>query len=243
LSIPIEHAGIGKRIGAWLIDTVLVILLAAVFLFVASAYVDIVGYVQELEPYYDKYEALYNTDFSISQEEYLKLSAQEQQNYDAAYEAMLTDPEATAVYAKVFMKYLAAVLLALAAASFILEFLVPVLQRRGQSPGKVLFSVAVIRPNGIRANPFQLFLRAIPGKFCFVILLPLSLLATGFFGILGSVGLIGFLVLVIMHLLLLLLTPNHSALHDLLSGTVAVDQNYQRIFDNQADLDEYLSSQ
>ena len=131
--MELDHASVGKRVSAWFIDVILMILLAALFLFVASAYVDFTEFAAEMEPYYEKYETMYNTSFSISQEEYETLSEQDRKNYEDAYRAMTADPEANEAYAAVILKYLGAVSIALFAAFFILEFLLPLLHKRGQT--------------------------------------------------------------------------------------------------------------
>ena len=156
--------------------------------------------------------------------------------------AMTSDPEASQAYASVILKYLGAVTIAAFAAFFILEFLLPLLHRRGQTLGKMACSIALTRTNGVRLHPFQQFMRAIPGKFVLTIFLPLYLAVMSFLGFFGYVGLILLAVLALGQLILMAVTPNHSAIHDFMGGSVAVDQNFQRIFDNQAELEEYLSS-
>ena len=60
-----------------------------------------------------------------------------------------------------------------------------------------------------------------------------------FFGVLGFVGALVIFAILLLNVILVFVTRNSSAIHDLLSDTVVVDMATQRIFDSYDAMMEY----
>ena len=121
----------------------------------------------------------------------------------------------------------------------ILEFAVPMIFKNGQTLGKKLFSIGVIRTNTVKASPFVLFVRMLFGKFTIETVLPLFVLIMMFFGIVGIVGPVVILGLVLLEIIAVLATRTRSAVHDLISDTCVVDMSTQMIFESEQALIDY----
>ena len=120
----------------------------------------------------------------------------------------------------------------------VLEFIIPLQLGDGQTIGKRIFSIAVIRTDFIRVPPVQLFIRSILGKYTIETMLPILILILLFFGQIGIFGTAILVILAVGQIAAIAVTDTNSALHDLLAGTVTVDISSQRIFkDSQALLD------
>ena len=71
-------------------------------------------------------------------------------------------------------------------ANLILEFVVPLIIGNGQTLGKKIFSIGVMRYDGVRVSPLLMFVRTVLGKSTIETLIPLFLL---FLLLVGSGGL------------------------------------------------------
>lgn len=108
--------------------------------------------------------------------------------------------------------------------SFLLsEVLVPLLLGRGETIGKKIFSLFLIRLDEKRVGGGTLILRALGGKYLMESLPVVFLSLHAFFSCSGVCLLIAFL-LVILNVSLTVFSKNHRALHDIISGTVVVEK-------------------
>jgi len=128
-----------------------------------------------------------------------------------------------------------AVLLAVLA----LEWLVPLKLGNGQTLGKKIFSLCLIRSDGVRMNNMQLFTRSILGKYTVETMIPLLIILMIFWGTMGVAGTTILMALFSVQLGCVLFTRNHSAIHDLMAGTVVADYSSQTIFKTTEDLIAY----
>ena len=124
-------------------------------------------------------------------------------------------------------------------AFLILEFFVPLLFKNGQTLGKKIFGIAVMRVDGIRVNGVLMFARSILGKFTVGTMLPILAFVLTFFGILGIVGILIFGGIIFTQIVLVLFTKAHTPIHDKLAQTVTVDMASQMIFDTTEELVAY----
>ena len=69
----LQKASMLKRVSAWLLDVILLSVLATGFALLLSAAFGYDNYNDNLQRYYTEYEQLYGIDFNISDEEYLAL--------------------------------------------------------------------------------------------------------------------------------------------------------------------------
>ena len=242
MNFDLQIAGIWKRISASLFDFIVMAMLVAGL---ATALSALLGYdrcMDRVTAFYDEYAERYDVDFSISEEDYLKLSEEDRLRYEAANQAMNADPEA--VYAYEMLSYLALVIvsISLLLAFLLLELALPLVFGNGQTLGKKIFGVAVIRSNGVRLRAPVLFVRAILGKYTIETMIPVLLIIMIFFGSLGVVGTAVILGIAAVQVIVTGVTRHHRAIHDLLSDTVAVELASQMIFDSEEERIAYIEA-
>lgn len=237
--LDLQKASILKRISAWFLDVILVAILVAGVASLISGVVGFDDYGDELENYYEQYEKQYGVVFEITQEEYTAMSEAEQANYDAAYEALISDEGAMYTYNMVLNLTLMIVSLSILVAFLILEFAVPMLLGNGQTVGKKIFSLGVMRTHGVKMNGVAMFIRAILGKYTIETMIPVLIVIMLMFNMTGLFGTLLVLALGIAQIVLMIVTRTNSAIHDLLSDSVVVELSSQMIFDTEDDLLEY----
>ena len=213
----IQKAGIWKRIAAWMFDGILVSVLAVAVALGLSALLGYDSYSQTLDEAYATYEAEYGISFEITQSEYEALTEQQRQAYDTAYQALLADDGVIHAYNMVIIS------LSILAATLIWEFAMPLLFGNGQTLGKKIFGLCLIRSDGVKVNNLQLFTRALIGKYTIETMIPVSVALLTFWGTLGLTGTVILFAVAVAQMLCLGLTRTNSAIHDLLAGTVVVD--------------------
>lgn len=235
----IQKASILKRISAWLLDTILLLVLIAGLAGLISALTGYDGYNTRLEDFYSSYEQEYGVTFDITQEAYEALTQEQKVSYDAAYDALIADEEVLYVYNMLVNLTLLIVTFSILVAYLILEFAVPIWLKNGQTLGKKVFGIAVIRTNGVKMNNVSLFIRTVLGKFTVETMIPVLVFIMLMFNMVGLGGTVLVFLLLAAQLALFLATPTRSLIHDKLADTVAVDLASQLIFDTEQDLLEY----
>lgn len=237
--MDLQKAGLWKRIAAWLLDAILLGVLAVGFGYVLSAALGYDGYSKTLEAAYTKYEDQYGVSFDIDQKTYEAMSQQEKAVFDKAYEAFTKDEQAAKAYNMLISLSLLITTIGILLSVFVLEFAVPLILKNGATVGKKVFSLGLVRTDCVGINTLQLFVRAVLGKFTIETMIPLYLLMMMFWGMLGITGIVVIFGLGIAQMMLYACTRNNSLLHDLLAGTVVVDISCQRVFRNADELIEY----
>lgn len=238
--LGIQKAGMWKRVSALLLDLILLAVAATGFASLVSSLVSYDEKAQQLSAYEHRYEEKYHITFNISEEELSAMTQEQQQAYRAAYEELAADPGAAQAYRTVTGLMLLIVSLGLFFAFLLLEFAVPLLLGDGQTVGKRIFGLCLVRPDCIRVAPAQVFVRAILGKYAVETMVPLSILVLALFGGLGSKGTLLLAVLAAGQCALVGISANGTALHDLLARTVCADRESQLIFAGADALDEYI---
>lgn len=236
----IQNASILKRISAFLLDFILMCILAVGFTYLLSLATNLEGYSNQLKEIYDRYEAEYGVNFEeMTADKYEKLTDAERAKFDEAYDALskeLSETKATSMFYSLALVCLSVGLLL---SFLILEFMLPLLLKNGQTVGMKVFGLGVVFTNSVRVNTFAMFVRSILGKFTLETMVPLLVLLMLLFNVLGIVGLVVLLALVILQIALFATTKTRSLIHDVISNTVIVDINCQMIFDNYDELVSY----
>ena len=236
MSNEIQKAGIWKRIAAWLFDMILVSVLAVGCGVLLSSLLGYDGYSQTVDQAYAAYEGQYGIKFEITQAEYEALSPEQRQNYDAAYGALIADDGAMKAYNMMLSLSLVITSFGILLAVLIWEFLLPLWLGNGQTLGKKIFGLCLIRQDGVKVNNLQLFARMILGKYAIETMIPVYILLMIFWGVMGVSGTLVLMALLAGQTVCLIVTRNNAALHDLLAGTVVVDMASQTIFRTTEDL-------
>lgn len=239
MPLDLQKANTFKRISAWLFDSILLVILAVCFCLLLSAALNYDSYSTRLDEIYAKYEAENNITFDITQEEYDALTPSDRTRYDAAANALSSDREAVYNLNMVINLTLIILTIGILLAFLLLEFLVPLLLKNGQTLGKKIFGIAVMKNTCVRVNGVSLFIRTILGKFTIETMIPVLVILMILWGTIGIVGpaIIG--VLLLLQVILLLTSEARTPIHDRLANTVTVDMNSQLIFDSEEALVEF----
>lgn len=235
----IQKAGLWKRIAAGMLDGILLAVLAVGVAFLLGEIFGYDGYNATLNEKYAYYESQYGITFQITGQEYEALSPEAREAYDAAYDALIHDETAMKAYNMVLNLSLLITTGGILAACLLLEFAAPLLMGNGQTVGKKVFGLGVVRVDGVRITPVQLFVRTVLGKFTIETMIPVYVVLMIFFNTTGLFGTLLLGGLLVAQVLIMALTANHSLIHDLLAGTVAVDLASQMIFRDTQDLINY----
>ncbi len=235
----LQKAGLMKRFAAWMLDGILVCVLAAGVALALSAVLSYDGHYETLNAGYDRYEEQYDITFDISREEYDALPEADRKNWDAAYEALRTDEGVLYAYNMVITLTLLMTTISILVAIIIVEFLIPLWLGNGQTVGKKVFGLCLIRNDGVKVNNLQLMTRALLGKGTVETLIPVYVFLMIFWGTTGMLGFGFLLLLLIAQFMCVTITKTKSAMHDLMAGTVVVDAGSQMIFQSTEELIAY----
>lgn len=239
MDLGLQKAGVFKRFSAWMCDAFAFLLVALCIGLILSS---VLGYDKNYQILVDAYgacEEKYGIDFDISEEEYEKLSDEVKNLYAEANAELNRDESVVRAYAMVKTLPLLLVSISVLVSSIILEFVVPLLFKNGQTLGKKLFGIAVVRTNGVKITGPVLFIRAILGKCTMETMVPVFIVIMILSGSLGTVGFVVLVLLAILQLAMLIITKTNSAIHDLLADTATVDFASQRIFESNEELLQY----
>ena len=235
----LQKASMWKRISAYLFDFILLVIAVAGFAFLLSVMLGFDKHNTALDEAYARYESEYGVVFDISQEEFMQKSEAEQQAWNNAYQALVKDEEAVYSYNMVINLTLVISTLAILLGYLVLEFFIPVKLGNGQTLGKKIFGVAVMRTDGVMVTAPLLFIRTILGKFTIETMIPVLICIMIFFNTIGVVGTLILGLILLLQIILMISTHTNSCIHDLLAKTVAVDMHSQLIFETEEELIAY----
>lgn len=236
----LQKANFWKRISAFLFDFILLVILTVGAATLLSAILGYDAHAETLNKCYAEYEEEYGISFNIGYEDYQKFTDEEKKNYEAANEALINND--SFIYSRYMVINLSFIIIvfSLLISHLVLEFAVPMLLKNGQTIGKKVFGIAVMRVDGVKISGPMLFTRSILGKFVVESALPILFFLMIFFGIVAPlIGLIAIGAIVITNIVMTLFSKTNSPIHDLIAGTVAVDMASQLIFDTPEALLEY----
>jgi len=229
----LQKASMLKRIAAWIFDLIMLAIIVVGLLALISAILGFEYHTANLQTIYDEYETQYGISFDITEQELLALPEEQLAIYKEANEALNQDQAFLDLYNKVINIGMVSISLSVLIAYVFMEFLVPLLFGNGQTAGKKIFSIALVRTDGVRVTTFMMFARSILGKCTVETMIPLLLILMIFFGIGGLECVLILGLILLLQVVLLIKTKNNSAIHDLMACTVAVDMNSQMIFESE----------
>lgn len=138
------------------------------------------------------------------------------------------------VYNLLFMMVSVGVLLSY----IILEFILPIIFKNGQTVGKKVFSIGLVRPNGVKITNLALFARTILGKYAIETMFPILLVFLFLFGGIGWLAIILFVAITLLNIIMFFATSNKTPIHDTIANTVAVDIKLQNIYESEDEIVE-----
>ena len=235
----IQKAGFWKRLSAWFLDVILLVILSVGVLLCATSVLNVRHHYESMDRIYQQYESQFGISFDVTQEEYEAMPEAERARIDEAYAKFAADEEAIYAYNMMINLTLLSVSVSILLTYLALEFVVPLIFGNGQTIGKKVFGIAVVRVNGVKIDGVCLFIRSILGKYTIETMVPVMLLVMVLLGVLGIVGPIVVLLILLLQIGLMIGTRTNATIHDCLSNTVAVDLHSQMIFGSESELIDY----
>lgn len=236
----IQKADLWKRISAALFDFILTGIICIAVALGVSAIVNYDSYVQGMNDCYERIADEFNIDLEIiGTEKYDKLSDEQKAVYKAADEALRKDEKAN-YYNTMLISLMFVIVTVSIIVSFVLwEFVVPLIFKNGQTLGKKIFGIAVIRYDCVKVTPVIMFARAILGKCTVEALIPILSFIMIMYQIGGIFPLILLAGVPIVSVVFFIMTRERTLIHDVMAQTVVVDLGSQMIFETPEALLEY----
>lgn len=234
-----QKASMWKRISAFLFDGILLTIAAVLFAWLISVAVNYDQPANRLQESYARYEAEYGVDFDMSMDAYAALTEDELANVNNAYAALSADEEALYAYNLLMQLTLLITTFGILLAYIVLEFTVPMLFGNGQTLGKKIFGIAVMRTDSVAVNGVVMFIRTVLGKYAIETMIPVYIVIMIYFNSIGLIGAVILLGLLILQIALMAATKTNSTIHDCLATTVTVDLASQMIFKTREDMIAY----
>ena len=248
----LQKASMWRRISAFLCDIILFCIVAVGIALLLSSMLGIDAQQEKMVAICDRYAEEYALDafltkeelsgslaFVLTEERLNTLTEEQKAIFAQAEEALLSDEEYLYANTMVNQFILLTITFSLLITHLILEFVVPLLFKNGQTLGKKIFGVGVMRIDGVKISPIILFIRTVLGKYAVETMIPVFVFISIILGTASIVTLILLLLLLVTQIALLIFTPTNTPLHDMLAGTVTVDFASQLIFDSTEELLEY----
>ena len=244
--LDLQKASLLKRVSAYILDMILVLILAVGF---ACAFSWMFGYAkyettldERRDFFIEKYGLEeYAEDFALAETELEKLTDEQKEAYTNAMKEFEKDPEANRAWGMLLSLSFLILTFSVLLTYLVLEFFVPLALGGGMSIGRKIFAVGVMHENYVKVNPTALFVRSILGKCTIETMVPLYLILLILFGQLGIIGTLVLIGMLLLQLILVFTTRTHSTIHDLLSHTISVDYSSQMIFENEEAMLRYKS--
>lgn len=248
----LQKASMWKRISAFLCDIILFCIVAVGVALLLSSVLGIDAQQEKMVAICDRYAEEYALDafltkeelngaltFSLTEERLNTLTEGQKEILNQAEKALFDDEEYLYANMMVNQLILLTITFSLLIAHLILEFFVPLLFKNGQTLGKKIFGVGVMRIDGVKISPVILFVRTVLGKYAVETMIPVFVLISLVLNTASIVTLLLLFLLIVAQIALLFFTKANTPLHDMLAGTVTVDFASQMIFDTPEELLEY----
>lgn len=239
MSYDLQKADFWKRISAFLFDFIIIGIVIVGVAWGLSAALKFDYYKSNLDACYEEYEKEFGIDFGISADDFNALSEEDQAKYTAAAKKMETDTNTYYYYNMTVNLLLVIVIISILVGFVALEFVVPLIFGNGQTLGKKIFGIGVMRCDGVKITTFMVFVRSILGKCTIETLIPVMVFIMIITNLTGLVGIIILFGLPLAQIILLFATKARTPIHDIMAGTVTVDMASQMIFDTPEQLLEY----
>ena len=243
VTIPMDYelqkASMWKRISAFLFDFIMLGIVAVLIAWGLSALTGYDGYSRTVTDSYARYGEMYGVDLRINQTEYQALPEEEARKVDAGYAALNEDQQAVRAFDMMLHLSVLIISLSFFFAYLIMEFILPLKLGTGQTLGKKIFGIGLMKTEGVKVNGVTLFIRAILGKYAIETMVPALILLMIYWGTIGVVGPAVVFLILLTEIILVIATRTNSLIHDLLAGTVVIDAGSQRIFDTPEEMAAY----
>ena len=235
-----QKASVLKRISAWLLDFILTLIIAVGVVLLFSIVLNYDSVSEDLNNYYEQYEEQYGFNFSeVTEEMYNAYTDEEKQNYDIAYEKLVNDQGFLKVYSLVVNLTLLMITFGVLIGILIVEFVIPLFLKNGQTIGKKCFGICLMMENGVKIRTLPLLIRALLGKFTIETMILVYFLVMLLFGNVNLIHMFITIAIILVNIILVFVNKKKAMIHDLISYTVVVDKESQMIFETEEDLVRY----
>lgn len=239
----LQRANGFKRISAFLFDIIIFFILVVGLAFLFAFIFGVDARQEELDSYRAEYQQKYKDEYGIdlgkTAQEIEAMPEEERALYEQADSEWVNDNRVAAVTGMLYSLFVLDASLSILLTFLVLEFAVPLLLHNGQTLGKKIFGVGIMRIDGVKITAPVLFVRSILGKCTLETMVPVLIFLLIFIGQAGLLGTVALILVFVLELVLVLTTKNHSMPHDLIANTVAVDLASQMIFESVEDMIEY----
>ena len=243
-----QKPNIWKRISAAFLDIVLVVMVAVLVAWLIFTALGSQGYSDKLDvknaEYAEKYGIVATEEkpylrMDPTTEEYEKFTEEERKALEDAYLALNNDAEALKLLEMLLSIILLTMTFSVLISQMIFEFVIPLIFGNGQTVGKKVFGIGVMREDGVKVTAPLMFIRALLGKYTIETMIPIYLFILIQFGLMGVIAYLVIALILITQVVAVCATRTHSAIHDKFSRTVTVDFQSQKIFDTVEEMVEY----
>ena len=239
MRFEIQRADFWKRISAFLFDLIMIGIVVVGVAAAMSAIFKYDHYLGIIEQVENEYVEKYGVNPDLSTDEYNALSPEQKAIYAECDKARQADERLIVGYNIIINLALAIASVSILIAFSLMELVVPILFKNGQTLGKKVFGLGVVHTNGVRLRGQAHFVRSIIGKCIIEAMVPTYIVLMIIFGNLGIVGTVVLVLLLGLQIFTVATTRCRSAIHDLISDTAVVDLASQMIFDTKEDLLAY----
>ncbi len=244
--LDLQRASLLKRLSAAIFDFILLIVAITGFAWIIGNVINYDAKLAEFETLEAAYEQQYTEKFGLTEDEIKALPPEEQTKYNEEAQAFAKElatkrsNDTQYINSMSLLIQLTFIIISFSVllSYLFLEFAVPLLFKNGQTMGKKIFSVALMREDGVKITPTMLFIRTVLGKYTIETMVPIAVILMIFMT--GDL-LYSIIIMAIFfgNLILLFATKKHTAIHDKMAGTVAVDMQSQLIFKSPEELLKY----
>ena len=248
----LQKASSLKRFMAFLLDLIILIILVTGFMWIISSITDYDSYSDKMANEIAKVEEAFGIpdivkQYDVDLDKFTVMSEEEKNNLpqnvvvalENCIKSINSNPEISEAYVMMMNLTLLMVSISFLLSFVILELIVPIIFKNGQTIGKKIFSIAVMRIDGVKVTPLIMFVRSILGKYTVETMIPVVIILMAFYGVANIIMLMVIPLILIFELVLVIATKTNSMIHDILSSTVLVDLQSQMIFDSVEAKDEY----
>ena len=236
----LQKASVLKRISAGILDFILTAILAVGACLLISTIVDYDSVSEELNNYYEVYEEKYGFNFSeVTENMYNEFTDAQKENYNTAYKELTQDKGFLKSYNLVVNLSLLICTFGILIGILLVEFVIPLFLKNGQTVGKKCFSICLMMDNGVKVRTLPLLVRALLGKFTIETMILCYFIVMAFFGNIYLLYLLIVIAIILVNLVLLIVNRKKTLIHDLISYTVVVDKESQLIFETEEELIKY----
>jgi uncharacterized RDD family membrane protein YckC len=257
----IQKATVSKRISAFLADLIAFFILTVGIGTILSGIIGYDAVSEKLEKIVTEYEQIYiydvfNEEFGTesqpkSREEIDKIIKENPDAYGKWSEThikevndkLAANQDAVNTYYEVIKLSVLNITFSILISYIVLEIVVPLLFKNGQTLGKKVFGIGLMRIDGVKITPLQLVVRTILGKFTVETMIPLLLMLAVNFSLLSPdlvlFALAIIVVLIVVECVLFFKSGMTDFIHDKMALTICVDIQSQLIFETEDELIEY----